>query len=204
MNGAGEQSAGAGPPLVPPELVDHPDRLRWNQRYTEAEPDFAPHPLVAEALDVGIPAGPVLELACGRSGSALALAAKGREITAVDVADHALAQLWRQARRRELDGRIRCVLADVSCYTPPRHHYALVLATRYWDRAAFDAGCVAVAPGGLLAWEALACAAGEERRPYRVEHGELGRRLPAGFMVLDQRAHGSGRQRASLLLARRS
>ena len=50
------------------------DAARWNARYAEGAPTFEPHPFVAEAFAAGFPEGPVLELACGRSGSALALA----------------------------------------------------------------------------------------------------------------------------------
>jgi hypothetical protein len=57
-------------------LAGHPDRLRWNARYRgNFVPSFRPHPLAERALALGLPAGPVLDLACGPSGSALLLAA---------------------------------------------------------------------------------------------------------------------------------
>ncbi|SNR49954.1 Methyltransferase domain-containing protein [Haloechinothrix alba] len=202
MSGASEPAGPRGPD-VPSGLRDHPDRCRWNERYREADPDFVPHPLVTDALAAGLPTGPVLELACGRSGSALAMAAAGRTVTAVDISDHALAQLGRQARRHGLEGRVRCVLADLAAYPVAAERYALVLATRYWDPEVFDSAAAAVLPGGLLGWEALAQAPGGERGPYRVAHGELGARLPATFTVLAEEVHGSERHRASRLLARR-
>lgn len=203
MSGASEQAGPYGPD-VPSELNDHPDRYRWNERYREADPDFAAHPLVTEALAAGLPAGPVLELACGPSGSALALAAAGRTVTAVDISDHALAQLGLQARRRGLDALVHRVLADLPGHPVAAERYALVLATRYWDPEVFGSAATAVMPGGLLGWEALAQAASGERRPYRVAHGELGSRLPATFTVLAEKVYGSERHRVSRLLARRS
>ncbi|MBA0126482.1 class I SAM-dependent methyltransferase [Haloechinothrix sp. YIM 98757] len=202
MSGASEPAGPCGPD-VPSELREHPDRFRWNERYREADPDFAPHQLVTDALAAGLPAGPVLELACGRSGSALALAAAGRTVTAVDISDHALAQLGRQARRRGLDARVRRVLADLPAYPVAAGRYALVLATRYWDPDVFGSAAAAVLPGGLLGWEALAQAPGGERGPYRVAHGELGARLPATFTVLAEELYDSERHRVSRLLARR-
>lgn len=177
------------------------DRLRWNERYAASAPDFLPSPLLAQALDAGFPDGPVLELACGRSGNALALAAAGRTVTAVDVSDVALDQLKAEAVSRGLERSIRLVEADVPTYIaadPGR--YALVLATRYWDAAAFEAACHAVADGGLLAWEALALEPGESDRPFRVPHGELGRRLPPGFEVVTEQPG----EHTTRLLARRA
>ncbi|MFF5992028.1 class I SAM-dependent methyltransferase [Prauserella flavalba] len=177
------------------------DRDRWNDRYASSTPDFTPNPLLAGALDAGIPEGPVLELACGRSGNALALAAAGRTVTAVDISDVALAQLRDEAVDRRLQDSIRTVEADVPAYLaadPAR--YALVMATRYWDAAAFEAACHAVADGGLLAWEALVLEPGEPDRPFRVPHGELGRRLPPGFEVVTE----TPGEHTTRLLARRA
>lgn len=177
----------------------HPDRERWNARYAAEPPRFEPHPLVAAALAAGMPDGPVLELACGRSGSALALAAIGRAVTAVDISDVALGQLAVEARRRGLAARVECVLADASSYPVVRSRYAFVLATFYWDERAFRAACAGVRPGGLLGWEALAAGPGA-CGPYRIRHGELGARLPADFVVLDERQPDG---RSTRLLARR-
>lgn len=151
-------------------------------------------------MAAGLPDGPVLELACGRSGSALALAAAGRRVTAVDVSDVALDQLAAEARHRGLADRVECVLADVPAYPGARDRYAFVLATFYWDADAFSLAGAAVGPGGLLGWEALAAATGADAGPYRVPHGELGARLPRGFDILDEHQPD---ERSTRLLARR-
>ena len=182
----------------------HPDRLRWNERYAGTPPSFEPHPLVSAALTAGLPDGPVLELACGRSGSALLLAAAGRRVTAMDVSDLALTQLTAEARHRGLADRIECVAADVSSRDHGRERYALVLATHYWDPAAFAAACRAVMPAGLLGWEALAADPEGEgpAQPWRVAHGELSARLPGRFTVLEEQLVVSGGKRSTRLLAR--
>jgi hypothetical protein len=66
-----------------PELADHPDSARWNARYQgDFVPSFAAHPLAELALSMPLPDGPVLDLACGPSGSTLLAAATGRRVTA--------------------------------------------------------------------------------------------------------------------------
>ncbi|HEY7360122.1 MAG TPA: hypothetical protein VH642_04865, partial [Streptosporangiaceae bacterium] len=86
--------------------------------------------------------------------------------------------------------------------------YALVLCTGYWDRAVFAAAITAVAPGGLLAWEAFTADA-RRARPglcpqWCLADGEPASLLGAGFEVLDVHdlpAGGRGPKRA--MLARR-
>nr|WP_281353538.1 class I SAM-dependent methyltransferase [Phytoactinopolyspora mesophila] len=153
-----------------------------------------------------LPDGPVLELACGRSGSALALAAEGRQVVAVDISDLALSQLAGEARRRGLNDRIKIVLTDVSSYQPEANTFALVMAAFFWDATAFRAGCGAVQPGGLIGWEALATTPGHDGRASRsrVPHGELSARLPAWFEVLIEEHHTTDQRQSTMVLARRS
>ena len=47
------------------ELAGHPDRERWNTRYEGRHPvSFEPHPAAVRALSLGVPDGPVADLAC--------------------------------------------------------------------------------------------------------------------------------------------
>jgi SAM-dependent methyltransferase len=193
---------------VPQDLAAHPDRLRWNARYEGSGGSFEPHPLAEAALALRLPDGPVADLACGPSGSALLAAAAGRRVTAVDVSEVALRLLSAEARRRGLDDLITCVHADLGTWRPAPDRYALVLCTGYWDRALFPAAADAVAAGGALGWEAFTAEA-RRARPglcpaWCLRPGEPDALLPAGFAVLDARSlpgggHGSRRR----LLARR-
>ena len=174
-----------------PELAGHPDRLRWNARFAaRPAPAFTPHPLIVAALAMSLPGGPVLELACGPSGSALLAAELSRRVTAVDVSDVGLGQLAGEAGRRGL-GRVLTVLqADVTTWRAEHLSYALVLCTGYWDEGAFRGAARAVAPGGLLAWEALTEQARELRPGLPAEWclgpGEPAALLPASLAVLEQ------------------
>ena len=192
----GLPSAGMGD--VPPDLAGHPDRIRWNERYaTRSAPDFVPRPL-AERVLLLAPPGPVLELACGASGSALLAAASGRQVTAVDVSDAALRALAAQACRRGLDDLITPVQADLTAWRAEREGYALVLCTGYWNRSAFRSGADAVAPGGIVAWEAFTTRVRLTRPSFPLSRcmrdDEPGALLPTGFEVVDSRDEETRRQ----------
>ena len=178
---------------VRPDLAGHPDRLRWNARYGDGfVASFAAHPIAVRALSSPLPAGPVLDLASGPSGSALlAAAGAGRQVTAVDASEVALRLLGAEASRRGLTELITLIHADLQVWQPEPGSYALVLCTGYWDRAVFATAAAAVAPDGLLGWEAFTIAARRERpslpAQWCLNPGEPAVLLPADFAVLDQR-----------------
>ena len=187
---------------------DHPDRIRWNARYAAGfEPSFSPHPLAVRALSMDLPDGPVADLACGPSGSALLAAARGRRVTAVDVSDVALGLLGDEARRRGLGRLVTLVHADLSAWSPEPRSYALVLCTGFWDTAVFAAAIHAVADGGLLAWEAFTAEACRSRPAlppqWCLAPGEPASLLPPDFTVIDQ-SDESGRERRQMLARRAS
>ncbi|WP_030171459.1 class I SAM-dependent methyltransferase [Spirillospora albida] len=194
---------------VPPRLAGHPDRLRWNAKY-EGGADAPPHPLLQRALALPPPDGPVLDLASGPSGSALAAASAGRRVTAVDISEVALDRLAAEAERRGLAGLITLVHADLGEWRPEPERFALVLCTGYWDAGLFGPAAEAVLPdGGVLAWEAFTAGAacGRPARPqlpaeWCLKAGEPAALLPPGFTVLSQvDVLETGKRR---LLARRS
>jgi hypothetical protein len=195
---------------IPPELADNADRLRWNDRYARAgyTPSFAPHPLAELALGMPLPAGPVLELAAGPSGSALLAAGQGRRVIAVDASDVALGLLAAEARRRRLARLVTLVHADLTGWQPPPgQRYAMVMCTGYWDRAVFGVATDVVAAGGLLGWEALTLAARRDhpRMPadWCLQAGEPASLLTPGFEVISQRDIGPEPAVRRQLLARR-
>jgi SAM-dependent methyltransferase len=178
----------AGARLVP---GDHPDRIRWNARYAAGfVPSFTPHPLAVLALSMELPAGPVADLACGPSGTALLAAANGRQVTAVDVSEVALRLLAGEARRRGLGHLITLVHADLSAWSPQPRSHALVLCTGFWNSAVFTAAVGAVADGGLLAWQACTAEARRARPSLAPEWclapGEPASLLPPSFTLIDQ------------------
>jgi SAM-dependent methyltransferase len=187
------------------QLTGHPDQVRWNAKYAEDPPAPRPHRLARQAL-ADLPDGPVADLACGPSGSALLAAAHGRRVTAVDISEVALGLLGDEARRRGLGRLITLVHADLSAWSPEPRSHALVLCTRFWLAAAFTAAAGAVADGGLLAWQAYT-AEGRRAHPgldprWCLAPGEPASLLPAAFALIDQDDVPDRDQR--LMLARRA
>lgn len=203
-------AGGSGQGLLPDS---HPDRLRWNARYAGGfTPSFTPHPLAVRILgspETALPDGPVADLACGPSGTALLAAASGRQVTAVDVSEIALGMLGDEARRRSLERRITLVHADLAAWRPRPRSYAFVLCTGFWARAVFATAAEAVAAGGLLGWEAFTAearpAVPDLRPDWCLAPGEPASLLPAGFTLLDQHdlTDRGGRARRRMLARRR-
>jgi SAM-dependent methyltransferase len=174
------------------ELAGHPDRERWNARHGHRHPvSFEPHPVAVRALSLGLPDGPVADLACGLGGSALLAAAAGRRVTAVDISDVALGRLAEEASRRGLGALITVVQVDLGAWRPEPDGYALVLCTGFWDRAVFATAARAVIAGGALGWESLTAEARQARpglcADWCLDPGEPASLLPAGFDILDER-----------------
>lgn len=196
----------SGPP------PDDTARATWNDRYSRAgRPQFRPHRLLTTALAQagGVPRS-VLELASGSSGVALELAAAGSRVTAVDISDVALDQLADEAAARDLAHAIELVQADLDVWEPGPDTYDLVLCIRFWSPAVFRSACGAVAPGGLLAWEALA--RGDTPPPvsrhgpgdrWRAAPGEPASLLPDTFEVLAQGGTVSDHGPSRWVVARR-
>ena len=169
----------------------HPDRLRWNARYAGGfVPSFAPHRLAVRALAMDLPDGPVADLACGASGSALLAAARGRRVTAVDISELALGMLGDEARRRGLEHRVTLIHADLAAWPLRPCSQALVLCTGWWDRAVFVGAAEAVTAGGLIGWEAFTAGAAQARPDlspdWCLAPEEPASLLSDGFTVLDQ------------------
>ncbi|SVB20031.1 uncharacterized protein METZ01_LOCUS172885 [marine metagenome] len=185
------------------------DQRKWNERYrTESQlRRFDPSPVFEEAMAAGIPDGSVMELACGVSGNALALAMGGREVLAVDVSDVALGQLQAEAQARGVSDRINCVQTDLAMWRPPEdRRFALVLCVMYWDRTVFQYAWPAVQEGGLIAWQAF----NTDQVKYRpiiqpkfcLQCGEPASLLPEGFTMVSEHDVDDGHRAVRRLIAR--
>ncbi len=195
------------------ERAEHPDQVRWDARYAGSTPSFRPHPLAEQALGPALPGGPlpvgpVADLACGPSGSALLAAARGRPVTAIDVSAVGLDLLGQEARRRGLADRITLVHTDLASWRPDPAGYALVLCTGFWDPAVFAVAATATVPGAALGWEAFTMAARQARPTldpaWCLRPGEPATLLPGGFTVLtEQEVRSPDQVERRRLLARR-
>ena len=149
-----------------------------------------------------------MELACGVSGNALALAMGGREVLAVDVSDVALGRLKAEAQARGVSDRINSVQADLAMWRPPEdRRFALVLCDMYWDRTVFEYAWPVVEEGGLIAWQAFNTDQVKYRPTIRLkfclQYGEPGSLLPEGFTMVAEQDVDDGHRAVRRLIARR-
>ncbi|OGQ26242.1 MAG: SAM-dependent methyltransferase [Deltaproteobacteria bacterium RBG_16_71_12] len=138
----------------------------WDTRY--AEPGYAygeaPNDFLVEVVD-RIPAGPVLCLAEGEGRNAVMLAARGHDVTAVDLSAVGLAKASARARRAGV--ALTTVVADLASWPMPEGTYAAVVAI--WAHLpppvrgeVHRRVARALVPGGLFVLEAYR--PGQERR----------------------------------------
>jgi len=126
---------------------DHP-RSKWDRRWR----DEAAEPLEADPwlrqVAVLLPAGPVLDLACGRGRNALELARRGHPVTAVDFSGEALDQLRFAASAEQLS--IDCLQLDLeSGALPALTGFNIVLSFFFLHRPLLPWLKQTIAPGGV-------------------------------------------------------
>ena len=186
---------------------NHPDRLRWNERYAkeQSNPRFRISPLLDLVRDIGFPDGPVLELACGLSGNALDLAQGGRQVWCVDISDLALSTLKKEAEKCGIAKGINLIQADLLEWIPLEGTFALVFCSLYWDKRLFGRACRALTHRGVLAWKAFTL----EERSYKptfrpdwcLAPGEPVSLLPPDFGVLKQFDCDDGEEATRCIIA---
>lgn len=181
------------------------DRRRWNERYSDAEVGQPSAFLVG--LDHLLPrAGRALDVAGGSGRHALWLAARGLNVTLVDVSDVGLELAATEARRRGL--AVEMVERDLEAQGLPPGSWDVMVCFHYLHRPLFGSFPAALAPGGLLVCE-IATVRNLERhdrppRPYLLEEGEL-QRMAADLDIVGYREGWVDDDRhCARLVARRS
>jgi thioredoxin reductase/SAM-dependent methyltransferase len=101
----------------------------WEERYRSSEAIWSGEPnvqLVAEAA--GLPVGRALDVGCGEGADAVWLAARGWEVTGVDISAVALERAAGHAKAAGLADRITFTQADLREQPPREREYDLVSA----------------------------------------------------------------------------
>ncbi len=95
--------------------------------------------------------GRALDVAAGRGRHSLVLAAAGYSVVAVDIQIERLIEARSAARAAGL--RVAPCCADLTRFPLRPSTFALIVCTRYLDRALFPALREALVPGGVLLYE---------------------------------------------------
>ena len=147
----------------------------------------APSPFVVDHLSLA-PPGPALDVACGGGRHALAIAATGRRVEAIDRDVDRCRALAARARGARFPIDVAC--ADLERSPLPDGRYALIVNTLYLDRDLASALARALRSGGLLLFETFTrdqLLTGHPRNPsFALAPGEL-LRLFGGLRVLAHR-----------------
>lgn len=127
------------------------DTDRWEARYRAGAAYAArPSPLVLDWL-ARLPRGRALDVACGLGATAIALAAAGFDVAAIDIAPTALARAREEAGRRGVTVDWRC--ADLADHRLPEAHYDLIVNIHFVNRDLVAQFADALKPGGWLVFE---------------------------------------------------
>lgn len=150
------------------------EREKWDARYAGAEPPLARAPEWLQPMLVGEVPGRALEVGCGAGALALWLAARGYQVTALDISETALALTRTAAEREGL--ALQCEVRDLERDALPLGPFSLITCLHFKPPGGLAPLCGRLAPGGRLCLETatlenLSRHAHPSRR-YLVEPGE--------------------------------
>jgi SAM-dependent methyltransferase len=132
------------------------DRQQWNERYA-AQPilwDVDPDPFLGAEM-AGARPGRALDLGAGEGRTALWLAQRGWDVTAVDFSDVALDRGRRRVEEAGATGTVDWICADLTTLDPPAGPFDLVLVLFVHlpaddRRRLLRQAAAALAPGGIV------------------------------------------------------
>lgn len=178
------------------DYSDHPDRIKWDARYSDNPDVFgrAPsrwllhcYPLIERYTRIPAQA---LDIAAGQGRNSLALARRGFDVTAIDISPIGLKRLNDLANAEYLE--VETVHTSVHDWDWPENRFDLVLDFLFLERPVLERIHRTCRPGGLLCFEAytidqLGAPVGPKcPKEYLLERDELPTLFP-GFETLESR-----------------
>jgi tellurite methyltransferase len=154
------------------------DQVRWDRQHAGVPGPDGPSNFLAEILSAeawSIPPGRALDIACGQGRNALCLAARGFDVTAVDISAVALAEARRRALARSL--AVSWQQADLEHLCLPQAQYDLIVNFNYLQRSLIPQIYSALNVGGLVIFDTYLIDQKEIGHPknpeYLLAHNEL-------------------------------
>ncbi|MCG7974549.1 MAG: methyltransferase domain-containing protein [Candidatus Thiodiazotropha taylori] len=127
-------------------------RIKWDQRYADAEKVARPAEVLLSNAHLLPEQGSALDLACGLGGNALFLAQRGFTVEAWDlssVAIQRLAQGAGQLKLNNLHARVR----DVESQPPQTEQFDVIVVSYFLERSLIPTLIQALKPGGLVFYQ---------------------------------------------------
>jgi SAM-dependent methyltransferase len=124
------------------------DQIRWDNKYATEKYLFGREaiPFIQDHVDL-LPKGPVLDLAMGEGRNGVFLAAKGYQVTGIDISEEGLKKA--QALAAEHGVTLKTVVADLDTYDIPPNTFDVIICTYYLQRDLFPKIAAALKPGGM-------------------------------------------------------
>ncbi len=157
-------------------------QVKWDRIYTgEVEQSVAACRALSSHIHLLPARGDALDLACGRGGNALYLAAYGLATRAWDISRIAIQALAEQANQRRL--ALITEQRDVTIDPPTPESFDVIVVSRFLDRTLAPAISAALRQRGLLFYQTFirekVTDAGPDNPAYRLAPNELLRLFPA-------------------------
>jgi len=167
-------------------------KQKWDAIYGKSDKvPGAPVRVLAENYHLLPSRGRAIEVACGRGGNALFLAAQGLETWAWDISAVAIESLTAEAKR--LGYQIHAEARDIMQQPPEAAAYDVVVVSHFLERGLVQLLRQALCPQGLLFYQTFTQAKVSERGPsnpeFRLADNEL-LHMCDGMRILVYREEG--------------
>ena len=152
------------------------DQLKWDHIYKGSDDKTGKPCRVLSSHSHLLPTGgAALDLACGRGGNALFLAARGYNTRAWDISAVAIQRLADLARQRGVP--LTAQQRDVTADPPEPESFDVIVVSRFLDQALAPAICAALKEQGLLFYQTFirekVSDFGPHNPAYRLQANEL-------------------------------
>ena len=180
-------------------MMDGADQAKWDRIYRDssAAKAAAPCRVLTDQAHLLPDTGDALDLACGRGGNALYLAARGYPTQAWDISAVAIQALAAQVSHAGLP--LSAQQRDASARPPEPESFDIIVISRFLDRSLAPALCAALREQGLLYYQTFireqVSDTGPKNPAYRLRANEL-LRLFSSLHVLHYHEEGNAGDRA--------